>query len=262
MISTRLKLSMIAAAAAPVVLAGMAAQATPAGTLELQIGLDGSANAAVSVIDNASGDSNSAAGVITVNGQAVGEYSISGSATSSKGQIGSDALINDNTVSVRNTTSATETLDILVSDFGFTGIQGSPLVYSTASATYTNSQDKKDLATVTFASGVNPDNSPITWNLTPSVVTPSLSGSLAVTSGTVQLTNGSQSLVSASFGLNGPFAMADLAKIVLPAGGQLTFDGTTFANVQNTTPEPASIALLGAAGLPLLIGRKRKGISA
>ncbi|NNM86034.1 MAG: PEP-CTERM sorting domain-containing protein [Phycisphaerales bacterium] len=261
MISTRLKLSMIAAAVAPVALAGMAAQATPvAGTLELQIGLVGSANPAVSVIDNATGDANAAAGIITVNGLPVGDYSISGSASSSKGQIGSQAMINDNTVSVRNTTSTTETLDILVSDFGFTGVQGAPLVFSSASATYTNTKGDTTPATVTFLSGVNPNNTPILWNVTPTVSTSKLSGSLS--SGTVQLTNGSQNMVSAPFTLSGAFAMADLAQIVLPSGGQLTFDGTTFANVQNTTPEPASIALLGAAGLPLLISRKRKGISA
>ncbi|MGC8552416.1 MAG: PEP-CTERM sorting domain-containing protein [Phycisphaerae bacterium] len=261
MISTRLKLSMIAAAVAPVALAGMAAQATPvAGTLELQIGLDGSANPAVSVIDNSTGDTNAAAGIITVNGLPVGDYSISGSASSSKGQIGSDAMINDNTVSVRNTTSATETLDILVSDFGFTGIQGSPMVFSTASATYTNTESNTASATVSFYSGVNPNDTQILWGVTPTVATSTLSGSLS--SGTVQLTNGGQSLVSTPFSLSGPFAMGDFAQVVLPSGGQLTFDGTTYANVQNTTPEPASIALLGAAGLPLLISRKRKGISA
>ncbi len=196
--------------------------------------------------------------LVVPSGTTSGGVSFSGPNVSTRGPT---TILNDDTLAVTNSSGSAANITILLSDFNFapTGtVVGSPTLYNTLHGTYLPLTSTGS-ASASVISYVDPNNSQITLSNYSSLTNTGPSSASGITSSPF---NGSTSSVVYTLG-SGDFSLAQIATLVLPAGAQITLGSTTVTNVPTiASPEPASLALVGAAGLPLLLLRRRKGAAA
>ncbi len=239
-------LALAALAAVPV-----AASAATTEIVQLQV----NGGTPVTINDNGTNDINSAIGTITMQQgtPTISGVSFGGTNISTRGPT---TQLSDDTISITNNGDGAATVRILLSDFNFAPASsvGNPtLTNLLAGIYYPNGSTVSASASVT--SYVDPNNSQITLSNFSSLTNTGASSAS-------NLSNGSFSAAATSvpFTLgSGDFSLAQVATLVVPVGAQLNLSASTTTNVSTVpSPEPASFALLGAAGLPLLL-RRRKG---
>ncbi|NNM85185.1 MAG: hypothetical protein HKL96_05450 [Phycisphaerales bacterium] len=240
-------------------LAAASLVATAAANTTAVLQVQTSAGSSLTVNDNGIGDAeNTSVGNISITyPTTVGDYTI-GTADSS-GKPSNQATLQNHVLALDNTGTSTETISILFSDLGFTPGLGQSVQQTLFSSASLNYISGSGTATARFQSYIDPGNAPITLASLPANATPLLSASVAAGTGTINLTDsGGHTSTSTQFYLGGPFSMADLVRLSLPAGGQLNFAGSTEATVQVVAPEPAEFTCLAVLGTVLLTPRLRK----
>ncbi len=252
----QMALALATLAAVPV-----AANAATSEVVQLQL------NGAITTInDNGVGDLDGRIGYIQLH-ESIGSPTdtVLGTLSSTHGpgtQLQNDTLELSNS---SNTSSATIT--ILLSDFGFApskqsaGTQGT-IYTQLASGTFTPPQTGGS-ASISVNTYVDPNGGQILLsNYSGLTNTGAASASISGSTST-SFPNPVPPTASSTFILgSGDFSLAQVATITLSPGTDLNLSATSYTNVQTiASPEPASFALLGAAGLPLLL-RRRKGAAA
>ncbi|MGC8553456.1 MAG: hypothetical protein ACP5O7_11395 [Phycisphaerae bacterium] len=236
-------------------LAAMPVVANAATTELLQLQVNGGTPPTIN--DNGTGDINTAIGTITIKqGTTISGVSFGGNNISTRGPT---TQLNDNTISITNNGDGAAHVTILLSDFNFApaGSVGSPTLTNLLAGTY-YPNGSTGTASASVTSYVDPNNSQITLSNFSSLTHTGASSASGLSNGSF-----SAAATNVLFTLgSGDFSLAQIATLVVPVDAQLNLSATTSTNVPTTpSPEPASFALLGAAGLPLLL-RRRKGAAA
>ena len=193
-------------------------------------------------------------GVINQSNVAVGTFDITiYDATSNSGS-SNTPQISAISVGVKNTDIATNTdiLAISLWDTGFSPFGSSMTLAGSGSVTF-NAATSGDSAT--YVSGADPaDGQYSLTNYPPPVQTPSSTATYTGGNLPETLPLARQTAALIPNGSN-PFSMGNNLELSLAGGSNVTLSYTT------TAPEPATLGLLAAGGMGLLLKRRRKAIA-
>jgi len=240
----------LAALTASVVLASNIRSANAA--LEITLATPGSTT--VTVLDNGVGDNNPAVGQIGFDGS-IGQFStvITAGTSNSPGANGL-AILQTHTIAVSNSSATAATLTFTMGDTGFTTPSGAGLsLGSSFAGTFLSPTPG---AVVTFQSFASPTNVQFGTTVTSGLHSATqLVGSFAPMSFTTADRN-------ATFTSAGAYSLTDVTNISLAQNAQANVSGTTsvVAGGGASTPEPASLGILGA-GLAGLLGLRRRRVA-
>lgn len=167
-----------------------------------------------------------------------GGFSVVSQTVTKNGQGGAIALVNTTNTTVKNTTTGTETLYMIVGGNGFISPVAPPNALLTSGVTGTYSSPGAHLGAadlLTFQSYANGSN--VITNA--GILTPLQSQAYTV----IPFSSTAFNTISS---ISAPFALAEAVKITLNAGGAVHFVGTTtVTGGLVTTPEPATMTLWG-----------------
>jgi hypothetical protein len=200
-------------------------------------------------VDNAACDSNAATGTITLSNQVIGGIEVDGSVQTSTGTPANPGLLdvlNTSSLSIINTTASTITGAVAISDTSFTApvssiaLSGSGVWQTAVGSTATlqwfaDTANQQGADNATDAPGVLLD----TFVSSPALVADSFSDNGGI-----------------PFSATAPFSMTETVAFSLTSGGTLLNRGQTMLAAVDT-PEPASMALLGAGLIGLAATRFR-----
>jgi hypothetical protein len=221
--------------------AGAALLLTPSADAALILNLNG----VINVTDNGAGDSDAAVGRITNSSNVAGFGIVVSIAGSNSPGAPTGGLLQISSLAIQNTGGAGAVV-ITVSDTDFSqpGSAGPMLLESDIAGTFSAGALVGD--SVIFQSFADPLN---TGAAGPATTLPIISTRSAP--GTTEVFSGSDDAAWAR--LAGPYSLTNVTTVLLSPGGQVNLSGTTTA-----VPEPASVAVLGVAGVMGLCARRRR----